>query len=149
MGLIFLKLILLPILMLAATIGLTLAVEFPIIYYSGITRNKKYIVAVNALTNVCLNVGLVFSFLISTANTGGWTEYASVVWTLLAEVLLIPVVEARLYMKVSAQPKKKIWIITYVANIASYLIGALIFALVFGGAEGISMSLMRFLFGGL
>lgn len=149
MGLIFIKLILLPILMLAATIGLTLAVEFPIIYYSGITRNKKYIVAVNALTNVCLNVGLVFFFLISTANAGGWTEYASVVWTLLAEVLLIPVVEARLYMKVSAQPKKRIWILTYVANIASYLIGALIFALVFGGAEGISMSLMRFLFGGL
>ena len=149
MGLIFIKLILLPILMPAATIGLTLAVEFPIIYYLGITRNKKYIVAVNALTNVCLNVGLVFFFLISTANADGWTEYASVVWTLLAEVLLIPVVEARLYMKVSAQPKKKIWIITYVANIASYLIGALIFALVFGGAEGISMSLMRFLFGGL
>ncbi|MBO4616676.1 MAG: hypothetical protein J5717_04950 [Lachnospiraceae bacterium] len=149
MGLVFFKLILLPILMLAATIGLTLAVEFPIIYYSGITRNKKYIVAVNALTNVCLNVGLVFFFLASTANAGGWTEYASVVWTLFAEVLLIPVVEARLYMKVSTQPKKRIWILTYVANIASYLIGALIFALVFGGAEGISMSLMRFLLGGL
>ena len=149
MGLILLRTILLPLLMLAVTIGLTLAIEFPIIYFSGITKNKKYIVAVNALTNVCLNAGIILLFVFTMFKAGGWRKYTVPVWTILCEVVLIPVTEAMLYTKVSDQTRKKIWILAYAANICSYVIGGLIFSVVFKGVDGLDESLMRFLFGGL
>ena len=91
----------LPIALLAGTILLTLIVEFPIIYCAGITRNKKYIVAVNALTNVCLNAGIIIVFFFNMSGAGRRLEKSIDIWTLFAELTLIPIAEAVLYFMIS------------------------------------------------
>ncbi|MBR6307042.1 MAG: hypothetical protein IKR39_00365 [Lachnospiraceae bacterium] len=118
-----------PFVLLAGTILLTLAVEYPIIYNTGITRNKKYIVAVNALTNVCLNVGVVTVFTVNMLGNGRDITNGINIWTLFAELVLIPVTEAILYFKISKESSTKVLLVTYAANFASFLIGLFIVGL--------------------
>lgn len=130
----FFFVILIPIVLLAGTIGLTLAIEFPIIFFTGITRNKNYIVAVNALTNVCLNTVLILSFLF---NMREYEQTLSIV-TLALELTAIPIAESLLYLKISEAPKVKVWLITYLANFASFLVGLFVVGLIGGSVHGIS-----------
>lgn len=128
--------VLMPIFMLAGTIGLTLAIEYPIIYCTGITRNGRYIVAVNALTNVVFNTGTLLFYVISFVRSN---EPGIFIWILLMELAVIPISEALLYMKVSKASKKKVVLVTYIANIMSFLIGLVIVGLFTGkGIHGIS-----------
>lgn len=128
--------ILMPILMLAGTIGLTLVIEYPIIYGMGITKNGRYIVAVNALTNVVLNSGTLLIYAISFVRSN---EPGIFIWILLMEFAVIPISEALLYIKVSEASKKKVVLVTYIANILSFLIGLVIVGLFTGkGIHGIS-----------
>ncbi|MBP5661132.1 MAG: hypothetical protein J6X08_07375 [Lachnospiraceae bacterium] len=131
--------ILAPFLALAGTIGLTLAVEYPIIYRTGITKNGRYIVAVNALTNVVLNAGTVIIYAISFFSFSRITDSGIFIWIMLSEIIAIPISEALLYMKVSESSKKKVVLVTYIANILSFLIGLIIVGLLTGkGIHGIS-----------
>lgn len=131
--------ILMPILMLAGTIGLTLVIEYPIIYCTGITRNGRYIVAVNALTNVVLNAGMIVIYVISSFTFVRSNGLGMFTWILLMEFAAIPISEALLYMKVSEASKKKVVLVTYIANIMSFLIGLVIVGLFTGkGFHGIS-----------
>ncbi|MCR5721969.1 MAG: hypothetical protein K6G72_06475 [Lachnospiraceae bacterium] len=131
--------VLMPILMLAGTIGLTLAIEYPIIYCTGITRNGRYIVAVNALTNVVLNAGMIVIYVISSFTFVRSNGPGMFIWILLMEFAVIPISEALLYMKVSEASKKKVVLVTFIANILSFLIGLVIVGLFTGkGIHGIS-----------
>ena len=143
------KLLLIPVLLIIATIGLTLAVEFPIVYLSGVTRNKIYIVSVNAVTNVALNMGIVILYALSFAAGYGVYRYGIPLWTIVSELCLIPVAEAVLYIKISSESKKKIWFVTYVANLCSYLIGVSVFWIIFRNRfEEVGLSFVRLLLGG-
>lgn len=131
--------ILAPFLALAGTIGLTLAIEYPIIYCTGITRNGRYIVAVNALTNVVLNAGTILIYAISFFSFVRSNGPGIFMWILLMEFAAVPICEALLYMKVSEASKKKVVLVTYIANILSFLIGLVIVGLFTGkGIHGIS-----------
>ena len=145
---IFLLILVLPVLLIAGTILLTLLVEFPIVYYSGITREKRYIVAVNALTNVCLNVGVMIVYLVSLAAPSGTADFRIGIWTVVAEAVLIPVSETVLYLKVSKEPAVKVLLITYLANLTSFFVGLIVVGLCTGeGFHGIS-NFFRLIFGG-
>ncbi|MBR5993545.1 MAG: hypothetical protein IK018_07045 [Lachnospiraceae bacterium] len=138
----------LPIALLAGTILLTLMVEFPIVYCTGITRNKKYIVAVNALTNVCLNAGIIIVFLFDMSGTQWKLERDICIWTLFAELTLIPVAEAVLYFMISKKSSIKVLLVTYVANFASFIFGLFVTGLLTDrGIHGISRFFIK-LFGG-
>ena len=113
----------LPILLIAGTILLTLVVEYPIVYYSGITRSRKYIVAVNALTNVCLNAGTLIVFLLNISKNSARITHAINIWIFFAELLWIPLAESVLYFKISKQSSTRVLLVTYAANFASFLIG--------------------------
>jgi len=129
---------LLPVLAIAGTILLTLAVEYPIVYFTRITRSKSYIVAVNALTNVILNATIVIICLISINEAQSKITYRVNIWTFFAEILLIPVTEAILYFKVSKESSAKVLLITYLANFISFLVGLIVVGLFMGeGFHGI------------
>ena len=131
--------ILAPFLALAATIGLTLAIEYPVIYCTGITKNGSYIVAVNALTNVILNAGAIIVYAFSLIRFRGLYGAGVYSWIFLLEISIIPISEALLYTKVSEASQKKVMIVTYIANILSFLIGLIIVGLLTGkGIHGIS-----------
>lgn len=66
----------------------TIWIETPTIIKGGITRNKKYIAAVNSITNTVFNVGLVI-ITIMRFNLYGHTAIL-VGWYILGELLLIP-----------------------------------------------------------
>lgn len=137
-----------PIALLAGTILLTLMVEFPIIYCTGITRNKKYIVAVNALTNVCLNVGIIIVLLFDMSAKQLKLERDICIWTLFAELTLIPVAEAVLYFMISKASSIKVLLVTYAANFASFIFGLFVTGLLTNrGIYGISWFFSK-LFGG-
>ncbi|MBO4678323.1 MAG: hypothetical protein J5626_01490 [Lachnospiraceae bacterium] len=137
-----------PILLIAGTILLTLAVEYPIVYKAGITRNKRYIVAVNALTNMCLNMGVVIVFILSVKVSESAALYRVNVWTLFAEAILIPVAETALYLKVSRASAVKVLLITYAANFLSFLVGLFVVGLFTGkDVHGISRFFIS-IFGG-
>ena len=141
--------IFLPVLLIAGTILLTLLVEFPIVYCTGVTKDKRYIVAVNALTNVCLNAVILFIALITMSSSQRVTEFRIGIWTLFAEALLIPVAEIVMYLGVSKKSVAKVVLITYLANFASFFVGLIVVGLCTGkGFHGISNFFMT-IFGGL
>lgn len=108
----------------------TIWIETPTIIKGGITRNKKYIAAVNSITNTVFNVGLVI-ITIMRFNLYGHTAIL-VGWYILGELLLIPLSEILAYKAISKAPFKKIVIFTYIANLESFLLGAFIGFFVFG-----------------
>lgn len=97
---------------------LTCIIETPIIYSFKITKNIKYIIAVNLLTNYVLN--LVGGVLYTKALTGYY------VWVAVCEACVIPLSEAWLFSKISDKGKGKIIFASYVANVSSFLMGLLI-----------------------
>ena len=128
-----LGLIILPVLLIAGTILLTLLVEFPIIYYTHITRSKRYIVAVNALTNVCLNMGVVLFYVLYVLKNSDFVARHKVsIWTFFAEIVLIPFTETLLYLKLSKESAGKVFLITYLANFFSFLVGLIVVGLLEG-----------------
>lgn len=138
----------LPLGLILGTILLTVLFEFPIIYATRVTRNKRYIVAVNALTNVCLNAGIVAVFLININGTNMVIEKRIEIFTFFAEAILIPVAETILYLKVSKKSAIKVLLITYLANFVSFLAGLFVVGLFTGrGVYGISY-FFAILFGG-
>ena len=97
---------------------LTCLIETPIIRAFKITKNTKYIIAVNLLTNYTLNLIGIF------INTGSKSAY--IVWVAICEAIAIPLTEAWLYSKISDSEKKKIVFASYVANASSYLLGVIL-----------------------
>ena len=119
----------LPLGLIFGTILLTVLFEFPIIYGTRITRNKRYIVAVNALTNVCLNAGIVAVFLININGSNMVIEKRIEIFTFFAEAILIPVAETFFYLKVSKESAIKVLLVTYLANFVSFLAGLFVVGL--------------------
>ena len=103
-------------------VKVTIWIETPVIVKSGITANKKYIAAINSITNTVFNsVLLVFLFFSLFRGTT-----LPIVWSVLGELILIPLVEILAYKKVSKAPLKRIIIFTYIANILSCVVGLII-----------------------
>ena len=103
-------------------VKVTIWIETPVIVKSGITANKKYIAAINSITNTVFNsVLLVFLFFSLFRGTT-----LPIVWSVLGELILIPLVEILAYKKVSKVPLKRIIIFTYIANFLSFAAGLII-----------------------
>ncbi len=112
----------------AVTVGLTVLIETPVIVCGKVTDNKAYIRGVNVVTNVALN--LVLFGLQSLGNGAAGTRSAgtlSIVCFILGEAVLVPVSEALAYRRISDAGTKRIFGVTYLANLASCAAG-----LVFG-----------------
>ena len=108
----------------AVTVGLTLLIETRVIVRSGITDQKPYIRGVNIVTNVLMNVILtLILFLRTLVLNEDIINIIAVVWFALAELILIPVAEALAYRKISGAGTKKIFLFTYLANLASCAAG--------------------------
>ena len=86
-----------------------------------------------------LNAGTLILYAFSFFGIGRSTGAGVYIWILLAELTAIPISEALLYMKVSKASKKKVVLVTYIANILSFLIGLMVVGLFTGkGIHGIS-----------
>ncbi len=94
---------------------LTCIIELPIIRAFKITRSNIYIIAVNVMTNLILNVVSII--------LGMYFNVARIPWIVVCEVFLIPVCESELYNAISEAGRKKVYFATYIANAASYFIG--------------------------
>ena len=115
----------------AVTIGLTLLIETPVIVRSGITDQKPYIRGVNIVTNVLMNMVLtIILFLRTLVLNEEIINFIGIVWFVLAELVLIPVAEAHAYRKISDAGTKRIFLFTYLANLASCAAGILLDALI-------------------
>ena len=74
-----------------AALVLTLLIETPIIVRGRVTDNRTYIRGVNTVTNVLLNLTLLMlQFLKDYAADEAAIEKISLIWFILAELLLIP-----------------------------------------------------------
>ena len=119
--------LLVVLLVFGASLALTLLIETPIIVRGGVTENKAYIRGVNTVTNVLLNLTLfALQCLEAAGSDGNVIETVSGVWFLAAELILIPVSESLLYLKLSSAGKKRVFFVTYLANVTSCLAGVLI-----------------------
>lgn len=105
----------------------TIVIEYPFIIWGKVCDNKKFFVALNALTNVSFNgIYLIFRFISEVL----FSFSAARIWFLVAESLIIPPVEAVLYMQISSDSHLRIFLLTYLANIASCALGIVIFGFV-------------------
>ena len=111
-------------------IALTVLIETPIIVRGGITDNKVYIRGVNIVTNVLLNMSLVGLLLLSRSAGEDRIRAAATAWFLLAELLLIPVSESLAYRKISSAGTGRIFLFTYLANLASCAAGLILEVLI-------------------
>ena len=125
--LLFIMLLLMSVLPIVISIGilklnvwLTIKIEKPIIIQGDITDNEKYIKAVNTVTNVVYNIILLYF----TTAVGNFV--ALVIYTLLSELIIIPLVETFAYKKMSSKPFGTILKCSYKANLLSALAGVLI-----------------------
>ena len=110
-------------------VTVTVLVEYPFIICGKVCDNKKFFVALNALTNVVFNgISVIFIFL---SMFSSFEELYASIWFILAEANIIPIVEARLYMKISKASHLRIYLLTYLANIFSCGMGIAIFGLGF------------------
>ena len=111
-------------------VKITIWIETPIIVRSGITENKKFIAAINSITNTAFNLGLLFI-----AIKGFWYNWHAaffIGWHILWEFILIPVTEIFAYKAISSASDKQIVIFTYVANLASFFIGIVVGFILYG-----------------
>ena len=101
-------------------IALTVVIETPVIVRGGVTENRRYICAVNIVTNVILNMVLA-GLLLLTPRVPDEELIRTVgrAWFFLAELILIPLSEGFLYKKISSAGIKRILLFTYLANFAS------------------------------
>ena len=117
----------------AATAGLTVLIETPVIVRSGVTDNKRYVAAVNIVTNVLLQLRLagVLALLRTVSGGAAGAEHPLfLLWFALAELVLIPVTEALAYRKISRAETKRVFAFTYLANLASGAAGLVLEALI-------------------
>ena len=117
----------------AVTVGLTILIETPVIVRSGVTDNKRYIAGVNIVTNALLQMSLAGVLELVRAVSGGAAGEAHplvLLWFTLAELILIPVSEALAYGKISRAGKKRIFAVTYLANLLSCAAGLVLDVLV-------------------
>ena len=115
----------------AMTVGLTVLIETPVIVRGKVTDNKACICGVNVVTNVALNLIL---FGLQSLGTGAaGTRSAgtlSLVWFILGEAVLVPVSEALFYRRISDAGTKRIFGVTYLANLASCAAGLVLGAVI-------------------
>ena len=111
----------------AALIALTVWIETPIIVRGGVTENRRYIRAVNIVTNIVLNMVLAGLLLLwSRVSDEDLIMTIGRVWFFLAELILIPLSESFAYGKISSAGAKRILLFTYLANFASCAAGILL-----------------------
>ncbi|MBR6477226.1 MAG: hypothetical protein IKS85_02145 [Lachnospiraceae bacterium] len=105
------------------SIGFTILIELPIIRLFKVTKRNAFIAAVNALTNTIFSMGLVFLvWRLSVAEDASFIAVI-VIYILFGEFYLIPFSESELYRRISDKSKGQVLLASYVANIASFLIG--------------------------
>ena len=115
----------------AATVGLTILIETPIIVRGKVTDNKVYIRGVNVVTNVALNLILFVLQYLRTGIAGSReTDMLSLAWFILGEAVLVPVSETLAFRKISDAGTKRIFGITYLANLASCAAGLVLGAVI-------------------
>ena len=104
-----------------APIFVTVLVEFPFIILGKVCDNKRFFIALNVLTNFIFNsINVIFYILSHIFFSLSEVRFG---WCILAEGIIIPLVEARMYMKISDSSRIRIYILTYLANIASCALG--------------------------
>jgi len=104
---------------------LTCLIEVPIQRGFKITKETKYLIAINLVTNYTYN--LVLAIFTNAYRMNYQVQYG---WIFVSEALWIPILEAFLLTKISKVSKKKIYLVTYLANITSFLVGLLLTRLV-------------------
>ena len=104
--------------MLFIAVKFTILVETPVVVRGGVTENKKYIAAVNSITNVIFNLVLVF------ISFYKW-PVSTLLWYGIAEFLLIPISEILAFKAISKASVKQIIKTTYCANLLSFVAGSL------------------------
>ncbi len=117
----------------AVTVGLTILIETPVIVRGGVTDNKRYVAAVNIVTNVLLQLSLAGVLALLRTVLGGAAGPAHplfLLWFAVAELILIPVSEALAYGKISRAGKKRIFAFSYLANLLSCAAGLVLDVLV-------------------
>ena len=110
-----------PAVVIMLPIGVTLVLEYPFIIWGKVCDSKRFFVALNVLTNVAFNI--VF-YILAIA-----TSWEALIWFLVAEAVIIPLCEAKMYLKVSKASTLRIYLLTYLANMASCGLGIAIFGL--------------------
>ncbi|MBO4750692.1 MAG: hypothetical protein J5546_10275 [Lachnospiraceae bacterium] len=107
---------------------LTVLIELPIILLGKITKNVKVIIILNVVTNLMFGLICYFLFNLGMLNPrlGRYEGVLTYSWVALAELFLIPLSEAWVYKMLSKAPKKRVYLVTYLANFASFLISILI-----------------------
>lgn len=122
-------------LQLASAVILTVLIEWPIIKAFKVSANKELIVGVNIVTNVLFNGGVVLLSYIF-----GWDM---LLYTIIAEGLIIPVTEGLVYFLTYSKDNRK-WpksyprliktmLASYVANVTSFVVGTLGLELIWVG----------------
>ncbi len=114
----------------AATAGLTVIIETPIIVRGKVTDNKAYIRGVNIVTNVLFNMVLLGLGLLGPTVGTYAVEIAGFIWFILGEAVLVPVSEAMAYRRISGAGTKRIFGFTYLANLISCAAGLVLGVLV-------------------
>ncbi len=105
----------------------TVLVEKPVILNSGITDNGRLVKALNICTNVSFNMCTVLLYYLCIYFFQIDYKIPVGAWTLVAELLIIPLWEIRAYKKVSDKSISRIILFTYLANFLSFALGFVIF----------------------
>ena len=103
----------------SATFIPTLILEFPFVYF-GITKKISFYIVLNVITNMTFNMIL---FIICYFSIGSRITLPIYAWYVIGELVLIPLGEAFAYKQISEKPIKRIVLFTYLANIASFIVG--------------------------
>ena len=119
--------LLVAVLAVIAPIAVTILIEYPLIIWGKVCNKKKFFVSLNALTNVAFN-GIYIIFMILSEI---FAFHGARIWFILAEAIIIPLVEAWLYLEVSNASRLRIYLLTYLANIASCALGIVVFGFSF------------------
>ena len=113
--------------LLVFAVVLTIAVELPIIRLGKVTKHNGIIITINIVTNLTFNVIYLLLYHMNFLYRNSFLSRDGVTlgWYVLAELLLIPLSEAFVYGKISKTSRKRILVVTYLANLASCLAGEL------------------------
>ena len=108
-------------------IFMTVAIETPVIVRSGVTDNRRFICAINIIT--CIPFNMISVLLLYVGKHFFRPELERmpyIVWFVVAEALLIPVIEALAYKKLSDVSLKKALRASYFANVLSCAAGLVV-----------------------
>ena len=107
-------------------VKLTILIETCVIIRSGITENRKYISAINTITNIVFNLVLVVISVSGSFIGNNLSKILTIIWYVTCELILIPICEAYAYKAVSQASFTKIKKATYIANLLSLFIGVVL-----------------------